>query len=132
MERIATDKAPAAVGPYAQAVKSGGLLFCSGQIGIDPRTGKLAGEDIETQAGQVLENMQKVLLAAGLGMKDVLKTTVFLVDMKEFPVVNAVYAEVFGDHRPARSTVQVAGLPLGARIEIECIADAGLGECQAG
>lgn len=129
MERIATDKAPAAVGPYAQAVRSGGLLFCSGQVGIDPRTGKLAGGDLESQAEQALKNMEEVLRAAGLGMKDVLKTTVFLVDMQEFAVVNALYAKAFGDHRPARSTVQVAGLPLGARIEIECIADAGLADC---
>lgn len=128
MERIATDKAPAAVGPYAQAVRSGGLLFCSGQVGIDPRTGKLAGEDIEAQAEQALKNVEEVLRAAGLGMKDVLKTTVFLVDMQEFAVVNALYARAFGDHRPARSTVQVAGLPLGARIEIECIADVGLAD----
>jgi len=122
MEIIATDKAPAAAGPYSQAVKSGSFLFCSGQVGIDPQTGALAGTDITSQAEQALRNLRMVLEAAGLGIGDVLKTTIFLADMDDFAVVNSLYGRAFGEHRPARSTIQVAKLPLGAQIEIECIA----------
>ena len=123
MHIVTTDRAPKAIGPYSQAVMSGGFLFCAGQIGIDPASGKLAGADVETQARQTLANIRNVLAAAGLGFGHVVKTTVFLASMEDFPVVNGIYAQEFGEHKPARSTVQVARLPLGARIEIECIAE---------
>ncbi len=119
---ISTDKAPAAIGPYSQAVKTGNLLFCSGQVGIDPATGKLCGSDIKAQTLQVIKNIREVLDTAGLDLSDIVKTTVFLSNMDDFPVVNEIYGKEFGQHRPARSTVQVAGLPLKALIEIECIA----------
>lgn len=122
MDVISTESAPAAIGPYSQAVKAGAYLFCSGQIGLDPETGKLAGDDVATQTRQVLANMGAVLSAAGLGYRDVVKTTIYLVDMGEFAEVNRLYGECFGDIKPARATVAVAALPLGARIEIECVA----------
>jgi len=122
MDVISTDKAPAAIGPYSQAVRSGDFLFCSGQIGIDIRTSKLSGPDIQSQTTQVLRNIKEVLASAGLGLNNVVKTTIFLANMDDFPAVNAVYAKAFGDHRPARATVEIARLPLGALIEIDCIA----------
>ena len=122
MEQIATDKAPKAVGPYAQAQKTGNFLFCCGQIGLDPETASLVGDDVASQAKQVFKNIGAVLSAAGLGMNNVVKTTVFLRDMGDFSVVNELYAAAFGDHKPARSAVAVAALPLGALVEIECIA----------
>lgn len=122
MQVIVTDKAPGAIGPYSQAVRSGELLFCSGQIGIDPATGMLAGEDIASQTLQVLVNLREVLKVQGLDLCDVIKTTVFLADLSELSQVNSIYGGEFGEHKPARSTVQVAGLPRGALIEIECIA----------
>lgn len=122
METIKTDSAPAAIGPYSQAKALDSLVFCSGQIPLDPRTMKLVDGGIEAQTRQVLSNMQAVLEAAGLTLANVVKTTVFLQDMAEFAAMNAVYAERFGDHAPARSTVEVAKLPLGAKVEIECIA----------
>jgi 2-iminobutanoate/2-iminopropanoate deaminase len=122
MEYISTLKAPAAVGPYSQAVKAGNLLFCSGQIGLAPETGKMAGADIDSQTRQVLTNLAAVLEAAGFVPADVVRTTVFLADMNHFPVVNQIYADFFGPHKPARATVQVAALPLGALVEIDCIA----------
>lgn len=122
METIKTDSAPAAIGPYSQAKALDSLVFCSGQIPLDPRTMKLVDGGIEAQTRQVLSNMQAVLEAAGVTLANVLKTTVFLQDMAEFAAMNAVYAERFGDHAPARSTVEVAKLPLGAKVEIECIA----------
>ena len=125
MLAISTDRAPSAVGPYSQAVKTGDLLFCSGQIGIDPATGKLKGSNISDQTLQVIRNIREVLLAASLDLPDIIKTTVFLSNMDDFPVVNEIYAKEFGQHRPARSTVQVAALPLKALIEIECIATFG-------
>ncbi len=117
-----TDKAPAAVGPYSQAVAAGGMVFLSGQIPLIPGTKDLASGGIAEQTEQVLRNMTNVLQAAGLGLERVVKTTVFLTDMKNFPVMNEIYARHFGAHKPARSTIQVAGLPLGADIEIECVA----------
>ena len=123
MEIISTDKAPAAIGPYSQSVRSGNLLFCSGQIAIDPSTGKLSGDGIEVQTMQVLKNIRCVLEASGLELTSVVKTTIFLSDMDNFPAVNEIYGNEFGDHRPARSTVQVARLPLDVLIEIECIAE---------
>jgi 2-iminobutanoate/2-iminopropanoate deaminase len=113
---------PAAVGPYSQAVKHGGLLFCSGQIPINPAVGKIEATDVEGQARQVLANIASLLGSQGLAMTDVIKATVFLQSMADFPKVNPIYETAFGAHKPARSTVAVAGLPLGALIEIEVIA----------
>ncbi|MDH5638965.1 MAG: RidA family protein [Nitrospinota bacterium] len=120
---IQTDKAPKAVGAYSQAVRHGGLVFTAGQLGLDPATGKLVGADVESQARQALDNLEAVLRAAGLSLAHVLKSTVFLVDMGDFQKVNAIYAERVGvTNAPARSAVQVAGLPLGGLVEIEMIA----------
>jgi 2-iminobutanoate/2-iminopropanoate deaminase len=126
-QRIATNAAPAAIGPYSQAIVGGGLLFCSGQIGLDGATAQLV-EGIEAQAELALNNLGGVLAAAGLGYGDVAKTTIFLADMNDFAAVNAVYARFFPDPPPARSTVAVAALPRGARIEIEAIAVASSGK----
>jgi 2-iminobutanoate/2-iminopropanoate deaminase len=122
MEPISTDKAPAAVGPYSQAINTGETLYCSGQIGLVPETGKLAGEDLQRQTRQLLSNMAAVLEAAGFRLEDIVKTTVFLADINDFGVFNQIYADFLDPHKPARSTVQVAALPLGALVEIECIA----------
>jgi 2-iminobutanoate/2-iminopropanoate deaminase len=119
---LSTDKAPAAIGPYSQAVWAGDLLFCSGQIPIDPATGTLVEGDAATQAERVLKNIRALLEAAGLGMAHVVKTTVFATDMGEFGAVNEVYARFFSDEPPARSFVQVAALPKGAKVEIEVVA----------
>lgn len=121
---ISTDKAPAAVGPYSQAVVSQRLVFCSGQVPLDPTTGKLVEGDIKVQTARVCENLAAVLAAQGLSLDNVVKTTVFLADIRDFPDVNAVYKEYFKAPCPARSCVQVAALPLGARLEIEAIAAA--------
>ncbi len=120
-----TPNVPAAVGPYSQAVKQGFFLFCSGQIPIDPAAGKIVAQDVEGQARQVLANIRALLEAQGLKMKDVVKATVFLQSMADFPKVNPLYEAAFEGHKPARSTVAVAGLPLGALIEIEVIAALG-------
>ncbi|MGV3664245.1 MAG: RidA family protein [Prosthecobacter sp.] len=117
-----TPHVPTAVGPYSQAVKHGGFLFCSGQIPINPTEGKIVAQDVEGQAQQVLANIQALLSAQGLQMGDVVKATVFLQNMADFPKVNALYEAAFAGHKPARSTVAVAGLPLGALVEIEVIA----------
>jgi 2-iminobutanoate/2-iminopropanoate deaminase len=122
MELIHTDSAPAALGPYSQAVRLGDWLFTSGQVGIDPTTGALVEDSFEAQTRQVLRNLSQVLDAAGCGFQDVVKATVFLADMADFARFNALYEEAMGVHRPARSTVQVAALPAGARIEIDLIA----------
>ncbi len=121
MKTIHTDHAPKAVGPYAQAVSAGGFLFCSGQIGLDPRTQQLVGDDVEAQAKQALANLEAVIAAAGRSKEDIVKVTIFLVSMDDFPKVNAIYADWLGAHRPARATVGVASLPLGAKVEIEAI-----------
>ncbi len=113
---------PKAVGPYSQAVRCGGFLFCSGQIPIDPELGKIEALDVEGQARQVLKNIRSLLEAQGLSLSHVVKSTVFLTNMADFPKVNAIYQEAFGDHKPARSTIAVAGLPLGALVEIEVLA----------
>ena len=118
---ISTSQAPAAIGPYSQAIRSGNLLFASGQLGLDPATGNLV-DGIEAQARQALTNLQAVLAAAGAGVEHVVKTTIFLADMADFATVNAIYAEVFRHEPPARSTVQVAALPKGGLVEIEVIA----------
>jgi len=120
---IHTDQAPAPIGPYNQAVKSGHLLYTSGQIPIDPQTGDMVSGGIREQTIQTLENLKAVLEAAGSTLGNVLKTTVFLADMADFPEMNTLYAEYFGeDEAPARSTIQVAALPKGALVEIEAIA----------
>lgn len=121
-EIIATDKAPGAIGPYSQAVKAGNLVFCSGQIPIDPATGEFVSDDVAEQTRQVLINLSAVLEAAGTGLHNVVKTTVFLADMNDFAAMNEVYAEFFSENKPARATVQAARLPKDARVEIECIA----------
>jgi 2-iminobutanoate/2-iminopropanoate deaminase len=118
---ISTGGAPAALGPYSQGIDADGLVFCSGQVGLDPSTGELA-DGVEAQAERSLRNLAAVLDAAGVGWADVAKTTIFLTDIGDFAAVNAVYASFMTDPPPARSTVQVAALPKGARIEIEAIA----------
>jgi 2-iminobutanoate/2-iminopropanoate deaminase len=121
-EIIATDQAPGAVGPYSQAVRVGDFVFTAGQIPLDPATGQMVEGGIEAQARQALTNVSAVLEAAGTSLANVVKTTVFLADMGEFKAMNGVYAEFFPDAPPARSAVQAAALPLGARIEVEAIA----------
>ena len=118
---ISTSQAPAAIGPYSQAIRSGNLLFASGQLGLDPASGVLV-EGIEAQTRQALTNLQAVLAAAGASVANVVKTTIFLADMADFATVNALYGEVFRHEPPARSTVQVAALPKGGLVEIEVIA----------
>jgi len=122
MDILSAQGAPAAVGPYSHAVRTGDLLFCSGQVALDPEAGVLVGDDVASQTRQVFSNVRAVLAAADASLSDVVKTTVFLSTMDDFQAMNAVYAEAFGDHRPARSTVAVAGLPLGALVEIEVVA----------
>ena len=119
---ISTSKAPAAIGPYSQAIKSGDTLYLSGQIGMDPATGELVSADVKEQAAQALANMKAILAEAGATPANVSKVTVFIVDMADFQTVNAVYAETFGSEPPARSCVAVAALPKGARVEIEATA----------
>ncbi len=124
LEAVVTAAAPAPVGPYNQAVKAAGLLFCSGQIALDPATGAMVGSgDVEAETRQVLANLQAVLAAAGCSPQQVVRTTVFLADLADFAKVNALYAEIFGAGvSPARACVQVAALPKGGRVEIDCIA----------
>jgi 2-iminobutanoate/2-iminopropanoate deaminase len=122
IELIDAPGAPQAIGPYSHAAKVGDFLFCSGQIPLDPETMKIVEGGIEAQARQVLANVATVLRSQGADFPDVVKTTIFLASMADFPAVNPIYAEALGDHKPARSTVQVAGLPLGALIEIEVVA----------
>jgi 2-iminobutanoate/2-iminopropanoate deaminase len=117
-----TPNAPRAIGPYSQAVRANGFLFTAGQVGFDPATGELVDGGITEQTERVLQNIRAILEAAGLDMASVAKTTVYLVDMAEFAAMNAVYARAFGEHRPARSTVAVAALPRGARVEIDATA----------
>ena len=124
MKPISTEGAPKAIGPYSQAVHSGGFLFTAGQIPLDPATMKLVEGDIDVQAERVFDNLQAVLGEAGLTFSDVVKATVFLLRMSDFAKMNEVYARRFGSHRPARSTVAVAELPAGARLEIDLIAKA--------
>ncbi|MHB0912002.1 MAG: RidA family protein [Armatimonadota bacterium] len=121
-EIISTTTAPAAIGPYSQAVRAGKMLFASGQIPLDPQTGEIVGETAAEQARQALANLLQVLQAGGTTLDQVVKTTIFMVDLSEFAAVNEVYAEVFAENPPARSTVQVAALPRGARVEIEAVA----------
>ncbi len=122
LQRIETDRAPAAIGPYSQAVRCGEWLFVSGQLGMDPATGDLVGPGAEEQAVQALKNLEEILHAAGATPASVVKTTIFLADLGDFAGVNAVYAGFFGPWRPARATVEVSRLPKDARVEIEAVA----------
>ncbi len=119
---VATDAAPAAIGPYSQAVVAGGFVFCSGQIGLDPATAEIVPGGVEAEAQQVMKNLSAVLSAAGTGPSQVTKATIYLADMADFAVVNEIYGRWLGEARPARATVAVAGLPKGARIEVDAVA----------
>jgi len=119
--KVHSDQAPAAIGPYSQAIAAGGFVFVSGQLPIDPETGKIPDDSIAHRAHLCLRNMRSIAEAAGCSLCDAVKTTIFLTDLNDFKAVNAVYAEYFGDPFPARSTVQVAALPLGSDIEIEAV-----------
>ena len=121
-EIISTEHAPGAIGPYSQAVKTGNMVFVSGQIPIDPATGQFVSEDVAEQTEQVFKNLRAVLEAAGSSLDKVIKTTVFLADMNDFAAMNEVYGKFFTSDYPARATVQAARLPRDARVEIECIA----------
>ncbi len=121
IKQISTDQAPAAIGPYSQALDLGNMVFVSGQIPVDPATGKMA-DSVEEQAVQALTNLKNVLAAAGVGMENVVKTVVFLADLGDFTTVNGIYESFFKAPYPARSCVQVAAIPKGAKLEIECIA----------
>ncbi|MDF1824624.1 MAG: RidA family protein [Verrucomicrobiales bacterium] len=123
MTLINSPNAPAAVGPYSHAAQVGNLLFCSGQIPLDPETMKIVDGGIEAQTKQVLENIGALLSTVGASFGNVAKCTIFLTDLGDFAVVNGLYEEAFGQHKPARSTIQVAALPLGANVEIECIVE---------
>jgi len=119
---VATDAAPKAIGPYSQAITTDGLVFTAGQVALDPQSGELVGTTAAQQTEQVFKNLQAVLTAAGTNLDNVVKTTVYLADMADFAQMNEVYAKHFGTHKPARSTVQAAGLPKAARVEIDVIA----------
>ncbi|QYO66438.1 RidA family protein [Leptolyngbya sp. 7M] len=122
IESISTENAPGAIGPYSQAIKVSGMVFCSGQIPIDVSTGEFVSEDVAEQTEQVLKNLSAVLEAAGSSLGNVVKTTVFLADMNDFAAMNEVYGRFFDLNKPARATVQAARLPRDARVEIDCIA----------
>ncbi len=122
MEFVSTERAPRAIGPYSQATVSDGLVYTAGQIALDPDTGEIVAGGITEQSERVFANLRAILDAAGTDLQSVLKTTVFLTDMADFKAMNDVYARAFGDHRPARSTVAVAGLPRGVSVEIEVVA----------
>jgi 2-iminobutanoate/2-iminopropanoate deaminase len=122
MRIIATDGAPKAIGPYSQAVAAGELIFCAGQVALDPASGESVTGDVRVQTERVLDNLTAVLAAAGSDLRHVVKTTVYLIDFNDFAAMNEVYAKRFGDHRPARATVGVSALPKGLRVEIECVA----------
>ena len=122
LKQISTDKAPAAIGPYSQGVVANGFLFTAGQIALDPAAGKIVDGGIVEQTEQVMKNLEEVLRAAGAAWSDVVKTTVYLHDLAHFPTVNEIYGKWLGDARPARSTVQVSGLPRGGLIEIDAVA----------
>ena len=122
IETVSTEKAPKALGPYSQALKAGGFVWCSGQIPINPATGAIEAVTIEDQTRQAIENLSNVLAAAGTSLSAVVKTTVFIKDMNDFAALNGVYAEMFGDTKPARSCVEVARLPKDVKVEIEAVA----------
>lgn len=123
METIFAKEAPAAVGPFSHAMLSNGFFYCSGQIGINPKNMQVEGKSIEEQTWKVFENVKSVLASKDLTLADVVKVNVYLTDMTHFTRMNAIYAEQFGAHKPARTTVAVAGLPLGAMVEMECVAE---------
>lgn len=125
MTPIATQNAPAAIGPYSQAIAHGGMVWCSGQVALDPAGGGMIGDDAATQAVQCLRNLSAVLAAAGSSLQHAVKVTIFLADMNDFAEVNAVYSDAMGEHRPARACVEVARLPKDALVEIDCVAVAG-------
>lgn len=122
IRKIHTDSAPKAIGPYSQAIVHGGLVYCSGQVALSPTTGEVEGDDVASQADLVLRNLGAVLEASGSALDHTLKCTIYLVDMADFQAVNEVYARHMGDHRPARATVAVRGLPKGVLVEIDCVA----------
>lgn len=122
LRSIATDGAPKAIGPYSQAIAAGELVFCAGQVALDPASGEAVTGDVRVQTERVLDNLTAVLAAAGSDLRHVVKTTVYLTDFNDFAEMNEVYAKRFGDHRPARATVGVSALPKGLRVEIECVA----------
>ena len=122
LEVVRTDQAPTAIGPYSQAIVSDGWVYCSGQIALDPATMEVTAKTIAEQTDRVLRNLAAVLEAAGASLATVVKTTVFLSDMADFQAMNEVYGRHFGEHRPARATVQAAGLPRSVKVEIECVA----------
>ncbi len=122
LRTIATDGAPKAIGPYSQAIAAGDLLFCAGQVALEPASGDSVTGDVRAQTERVLDNLSAVLTAGGSDLQHVVKTTVYLVDFSDFAAMNEVYAKHFGDHRPARATVGVSALPKGLRVEIECVA----------
>lgn len=124
MEMLNVKQAPGAIGPYSHAVKTGGLVICSGQTPLDPETMTITGTTIEAQTERVLTNLASVLEGVGLSLKDIVKTTVYLTSMQDFDGMNTVYARMFGDHRPARTTIAVKQNPLNALVEIECMAEA--------
>ena len=119
---ISTDEAPQAIGPYSQAIAAGGLLYCSGQVALDPASGELTDDSVKDQTRRALENLRAVVTEGGSDMDSVVKVTAYLTDMGDFQEFNEVYGEFFGDSRPARATVEVSGLPKGARVEVDCIA----------
>ncbi len=121
-EVVSTENAPGAIGPYSQAIKAAGLIFCSGQIPIDPSTGEFVSDKVSEQTDQVLKNLSEVLTAAGGSLETVVKTTVYLADMADFAEMNDIYGRYFSGNKPARATVQAAALPKAARVEIDCIA----------
>ncbi len=122
MDFIHSDDAPKAIGPYSQAIKTGNAIYTSGQVSLDPKSGELVTGEFTAQARRVFDNLRAVLAASGAEFRNVVKATVYLTDLANFGTLNAIYAEVFGDHKPARTTVQVAGLPKGAQLEIDLIA----------
>ncbi|MCC6151807.1 MAG: RidA family protein [Planctomycetes bacterium] len=122
IKTVSTDNAPKAIGPYSQAVSANGLIFCSGQIALDPKSGNIVGATAAEQATQVMKNLAAVLEAGGSKLSQVVKTTIFLKNMADFAAVNEIYAKAMGDHRPARATIEAARLPKDALVEIDCIA----------
>ena len=125
LKTVQTEKAPAAIGPYSQAVVAAPFVFVSGQLGLDPATGNLVGDDLESQARQALENVKQILLAAGSSLEQTTAVEVFLTDMGKFLDFNAIYAEYFSTHRPARAAIEVSALPKGGCVEIKCTAVVG-------
>lgn len=122
LEPVSTDKAPAAIGPYSQAIWAGPFLYLSGQLGIDPASGEMAGPELSSQAPQAMENLVGILEAAGLGTADVVSVDVFMTNMGQFSEFNEIYSRYFDSHKPARAAIGVASLPLGASVEVRCVA----------